>query len=257
MGLEVECARLNGRCCAGMSSLQLAFIAFTFLAPPLLWLFSRRIRSPRLANAICWTFAVLLIAAYAGAFFLKWSADGAIHLDEMLPMQLCDWAAVVTCLALLRKSPPAFELAYCWGLAGTAQALFTPAIEITFDWRPITFLIVHSIIPASVFWLMFEYKLRPRVGAYLRVMLWSQLYLGLVLVANRVTEGNYGFLSARPANPSLLDFFSDTWWIYVLQIDLTAAIAFGLLLLPWWMLCNRTIRRERASARNGTADANL
>ena len=238
-----------------MSSLQLAFIAFTFLAPPLLWLLSRRIRSPRLANALCWGFAITLIVAYTGAFLLKWTADGAIHFDEMLPMQLCDWAAVVTCLALLRKSPVAFELAYCWGLDGTAQALFTPAIEITFDWRPITFLIVHSIIPASVFWLMFEFKLRPRIGAYLRVMLWSELYLGLALLSNHLTTGNYGFLSARPANPSLLDYFSDTWWIYVLQINLTAAVAFSILLLPWWILCNRTVRKEGTSARNGTADA--
>jgi hypothetical integral membrane protein (TIGR02206 family) len=238
-----------------MSSLQLAFIAFTFLAPPLLWLTSRRVRSPRLANGICWAFAVMLVAAYAGAFFLKWSADGFIHFDEMLPMQLCDWAALVTCLALLRKSPVAFELAYCWGLAGTAQALFTPAIEITFAWRPLTFLIVHSIIPASVFWLMFEYKLRPRQGAYLRVMLWSELYLGLALLTNHLSMGNYGFLSARPANPSLLDFFSDTWWIYVLQINLTAAIAFALLLVPWWVISHRTMRKERTATRNGTADA--
>ena len=241
-----------------MSALQIAFIAFTFLAPPLLWLLSRRIRSPRLVNGIALTFAIMLAGAYALALALKLYVDATFHFDETLPMQLCDWAAVVTLLALIRRSPLAFELAYCWGLAGTIQALFTPAIVVEMNSRVIVFFIVHSIIPASVFWLIFEWKMRPRPGAYFRVMLWSEIYLGAALLTNALTRGNYGFLSERPVTGSLLDYFADpekNWAIYVIQINATAAVAFGILLLPWAIWGNRSTTKVDTAGKRGTADA--
>lgn len=214
-----------------MSAIQIGFILFTFLAPPLLWLLSRKVQSERLVKGICYTLAGCLVVAYIGSMTmvgLGW------------PMHLCDWAAVATLFALLRRSPMAFELAYCWGIAGTAQALFTPALVVRDDLRAVFFFTVHSVIPASVLWLIFECKMRPRMGAYFRVMVWSEVYLGCALVVNALTDLNYGFLSERPETASLLDYFSNTWWVYVLQINLTAAVLFGILLLPW-----RTWRRGR------------
>jgi hypothetical integral membrane protein (TIGR02206 family) len=209
-----------------MSGLQLGFIAFTFGAPPVLWAMSRKIRSPRLVRAICFTFATVLVLAYAAALIIRARSPEGLSWDQTLPMHLCDWAALVTVLALVRRTPMAFELAYCWGLAGTAQALFTPAISVNDDPGVLPFFLVHSIIPASVLWLIFEYKMRPRPGAYLRVMLWSEFYLAAALFTNWLTGGNYGFLAGRPSAPSVLDFYSDTWWVYVLQINLTAAVVF-------------------------------
>jgi hypothetical integral membrane protein (TIGR02206 family) len=238
-----------------VSNLQLGFILFTFLGPLLLWLLSRRVRSRRLAAGISTTLALLLLGAYLTAFILKVLRDGEVRVDETLPMHLCDWAAIATTIALLRRSPLAFELAYCWGLAGTLQGLFTPAITIDLSARSITFLLVHSLIPAGVFWLMGEYRLRPRPGAYLRVMLWSQVFLGLALFVNWVVDGNYGFLSERPPNPSLLDHYSDTRWIYVLQIDLTAAVAFAILILPWVLLRRYKSHTSSTTAGCGIPDA--
>ncbi len=216
-----------------MRPLQLGFICATFLVPPLLWLLSRKVQSPRLARGICWGIAAALIAAYIGAIILKAHGE-TLDVDDSLPMQLCDWAALATVLALTRRSPLAFELAYFWGLAGTVQALFTPAIEITDGLRVLCFLLIHSSIPAGVLWLMFEYKLRPRPGALLRVMLWSELYLACALTVNAFTGGNYGFLTHRPSTRTLLDYFSDSRLLYVAEINLTGLVFFALLAAPWW-----------------------
>ena len=70
-------------------------------------------------------------------------------------------------------------------------------------------------------------------GAWLRVVLWSETYAALALLANAATGANYGFLSQRPETASLLDFFSDTHWLYILQINLTALLFFLILDLPW------------------------
>lgn len=216
-----------------MRPLQLTFIVATFLAPPLLWLLSRKVKSPRLARGICWGIAAALIAAYVGAILLKAHGE-TLDVDDSLPMQLCDWAALATVLALTRRGPLAFELAYFWGLAGTAQALFTPAIEITDGLRVLCFLIIHSSIPAGVLWLMFEYKLRPRPGALLRVMLWSEFYLTCALAVNAITGGNYGFLTHRPGTHTMLDYFSDSRPLYIAEMNITALVFFALLAAPWW-----------------------
>src|SRR6478736_4922565 len=129
-----------------MSALQLGFILFAFLAPPLLWLLSRKVRSPRLVKGICITMAAILCLAEIGTLIFSALDEGASW-DATLPMHLCHWAAVATVLALISRSSAAFELAYCWGLAGTAQALFTPALVVTDDFRAVLFFLVHSLIP--------------------------------------------------------------------------------------------------------------
>lgn len=231
-----------------MSGIQIGFLIFTFVGPVLLWILSRHVDSVRFARGICWIFASALIAAWAGTLIIHWLA-GDLSLDFSLPMHLCDWALAATVVALTLRRQLCFELAYFWGLAGTAQALITPAVDTTSIWRIIGFFTIHSVIPAGVLWLMFEFKMRPQRGAWLRTALWSQVYLALALLVNSATGGNYGFLSARPAIRSLLDLFSDTHWLYVLQIDLTGLACFFLLDLPW------QITRWRSSrARSGIAD---
>ena len=140
-----------------------------------------------------------------------------------------------------------FELAYFWGLSGTVQALITPAGDTSTIWRILAFFVIHSVIPAGVLWLMFEFKMRPQRGAFLRVVLWSEVYLLAALFVNRAADANYGFLTHRPPTRSLLDFFSDTPWLYVLQINLTGLLFFLALDLPWQFVRRRDARLVNAA----------
>jgi hypothetical integral membrane protein (TIGR02206 family) len=228
-----------------MSSMQAGFIAFTFLGPVALWLLSRFVKSPRLAKAISAAFfASLLIAYVLNIVWLR--QNDLLEARYLLPMQLCDWAAVSVSVALLRRDPMAFELAYFWGIAGTMQALFTPAVDLDMDLRTWCFFVTHSVIPAGVFWLMFEFKLRPRPGAIWKVLAWSEVYLACTLLVNRWTPGaNFGFLAHRPEQKTLLDFFPDPHWLYIACINGVAVLFFLLLDLPW--ILRRKLR--------GTSDA--
>ena len=221
-----------------MPGIQIGFLIFSFAGPLLLWILSRHLESMRFAKGICWFFALALLGAWAGTMLIHWRA-GDLTADFALPMQLCDWALATTVIALTLRRQLCFELAYFWGLAGTVQALITPALDSASIWRIIGFFVVHSVIPAGVLWLMFEFKMRPQRGAWLRTVLWSQVYLVLALLVNSATGGNYGFLSHRPSVRSMLDFFSDTPWLYILQIDLTGLIFFLILDLPWQFIRRR------------------
>lgn len=215
-----------------MAPIQIGFLIFTVTAPILLWILSRHLESVRFARWICWAFAGALVAAWVGSVIVHLREDG-FDPRYVLPMHLCDWALVATVIALTLRWQTCFELAYFWGIAGTAQALITPAVDTSTVWRVFGFFVVHSVIPASVLWLMFELRMRPLRGAYLRVFLWSEVYLFVALLVNAAIGANYGFLSGRPSAHSLLDFFSDTHWLYVLQINLTGLFFFLILDLPW------------------------
>lgn len=227
-----------------MTGIQVGSLIFTFASPPLLWVLSRRVQSARFARGICLGLAAMLVLAYAATLFVHWK-DDSLDFQYALPMQLCDWALLATVVALIWRTQICFELAYFWGLSGTLQALFTPAVDMTTAWRIFGFFVIHSVIPAGVLWLMFEYRMRPQRSAWLRVVLWSEVYLALALLVNRVADANYGFLSRRPSTPSLLDFFSDTHWLYVAQINLTGLVLFTVLDLPWQILR----RQEKAGGR--------
>jgi hypothetical integral membrane protein (TIGR02206 family) len=78
-------------------------------------------------------------------------------------------------------------------------------------------------------------ELRPRLGSLVRVMLWSEVYLGAALLTNSLTGANYGFLSHRPFGKSLLDYLSDNHGIYVLELNLLAVAFYLVLYLPFWL----------------------
>lgn len=222
--------------------MQIGFITFTFLGPALLWQLSRKVRSPRVACGVSLSFAAILLAAYLLHLGRMWK-EGIFEPKYALPFQLCDWAAFATLIALIRRNAMAFELAYFWGVAGTMQALFTPAADLDNDLFTWCFYTIHSVIPASVFWLMFEFRLRPRPGAMWKVLVWSEVYLVCALIANYATGANFGFLAHRPEQKTLLDVFPDPHWLYVVCINAVGILFFLVLDLPWLIQ-----RRYSASA---------
>jgi len=226
-----------------MWPLQIFFFALTILAPPLLWLASGRVRSDRFDHAVCRAVAVMLLGVEFFDLGLKIFGDG-MPPGGALPMQLCDWTLFAVAAALWFRSQACFEVSYFWGLAGTLQALVTPAIDATAVWwRQAGFFLAHSGIVIGVVFLLLALKMRPR--SLWRVVLWSEVYLVTALLVNALTGENYGFLTRRPPNPSMLDLFSDTRWLYVLQINLTAICFFVALYVPW--LVWDSVRRPRAA----------
>jgi hypothetical integral membrane protein (TIGR02206 family) len=226
-----------------MTSIQIAFITGTFLGPLMLYFLSRKVQSPRLAQGISIALALSLFTSYFMSFV--WLGQNEMLMPPYsVPMHLCDWAAVATVVALIWRKPMAFELAYFWGISGTMQALFTPAIGIDPGMRTWAFFILHSVIPAGVFWLMFEFGMRPRKGGIWKVLAWSEIYLVCALAANALwSEANFGFLDHRPEQKTMLNLFPDPHWLYILCINATAVVFFLVLDLPW--IIGRRLRGTR------------
>jgi uncharacterized membrane protein YwaF len=102
------------------------------------------------------------------------------------------------------------------------------------------FFLDHAGIVAGVLFLLLVPKLRPR--SMWRVLLWSETYLATALAVNALTGANYGFLSHKPAQASMLDLFPPTHWLYVLTINLVALLFFTVAFAPWWIAGRRRTR---------------
>ena len=220
-------------------------IGFTILVPLLLWTACRRITTARFRISVRRALALALLA-----FGLFGTADkiatGAAP-DTLLPMHLCDWVLYSVAAALWFRWQMGFELGYFWGLAGTIQALVTPAFDMTAVWwRVCGFFFTHALIVVGVLHLILTEHCRPRPRSLLRVFVCSEIYLAAALLTNSATGGNYGFLAHRPAQPTLLDKFSDAPWLYVLEINALALLVFCALYLPWWIW--DTLKARRGSA---------
>ncbi|CAN5507333.1 TIGR02206 family membrane protein [soil metagenome] len=212
---------------------HLLVMALTVAVPLLLAWIARRTRSEVFVRMAYWILAVILGANFV-ARYIHLHIYGQLTIVRLLPMQLCDWALVVTIGALLTRSQRWFELAYFWGLGGTFQAIITPNLTCGFPtFTFLSFFLTHSGIVAAVLFLLFATSLRPHPISLLRVLLWSEIYLACALLANWLSGANYGFLSRKPTGTSILGRLSDISWTYVLEINALTVVLFAVLYFPF------------------------
>ncbi|MEP6670366.1 MAG: TIGR02206 family membrane protein [Chthoniobacter sp.] len=217
-----------------MSPFQITALVFVVAVPALVWMFDRQPHTAHLTKICERGLAAALVLAFLGELVAKVS-DGTFNAANALPMQLCDWALFTISAALWWRWRAGFDVAYFWGLAGTAQALFTPAIPSDLPWpRVLGFFLIHAGIVAGVLHLLLTGRFRPEWSrSIVRLFIASEGYVVTALMVNALTGGNYGFLSHKPITRSMLDLFSDTHWLYVLEINLIAWLFFAVLYLPW------------------------
>ena len=190
-------------------SSHLMMLVLAALAPIVLAL-AARIRPP-LDHPIRFSLAALLMGGWLCWYALFW-ARGWLTLDNGLPLNLCDWAAVILIFALITKQQFAYELGYFWGLGGSLQGLLTPDITYDFpDPQFIFFAINHAGIITALLYLTFT-GMRPRLAALPRVAAASVFYALVAATADVALGVNYGFLAHKPVNASVMDFLSPWPW---------------------------------------------
>ena len=185
-------------------------------------------------SAVTALIALLNLSAYPFALY-AWR-DHPRALDNVLPLHLCDLAAIIAGFALLTRKPILLTLTYFWGLAATVQALLTPAITIGPPELPfVHFFVQHFAIVAAALYIPLVLKWRPEAPWWkspLVVFGISILYQGSALLVNTFLGTNFAFASRPPDNPSLIDHLGP-WPIYLFAMQGLALVLFLLLALPF------------------------
>lgn len=186
-----------------------------------------------------WSTGVLAFAnlsAYPLGLAAWLSLEVPGSLDNLVPLHLCDLAAVIAGFALLTRRPLLCALTYFWGLAATLQALLTPAITVGFPAPPyVMFFVQHFAVVGAALYVPLVDGWRPKQPLWkgpLEAFGWALGYLLMVLCVNRLWGTNFGFACRPPANPSLIDHLGPWPWYLVSGLGLALGVFF-LLALPF------------------------
>ena len=230
---------------------HIAAIALSFCVPLVLATYARA--NPRLARAIRFFLAAELIVTWVLWYWLI-VARGWVSAQTLLPMDLCSWASIAAIVTLIRPNQRGFELAYFWAMTGTLQALVTPELFYDFpDLRFIVFFAFHGGAIASVLFLVLGVGMRPWPASILRVFAASLIYLAVALATNRIFRTNFGYLSAKPAKPSLLDLMGP-WPVYIVEVVGLAVMLVLILYSPFYIadvLSSRERLKPSAEGKSG------
>jgi hypothetical integral membrane protein (TIGR02206 family) len=190
-------------------------------------------KNPIRVKGCAWILAFLLFLNKLVTVYIAYENNN-LALQNGLPMHLCDWASFAVILVLIFQWRKLFEVCYFWGLGGTFQAILTPDLNVQFpDLRFITFFVSHCGIVSSLIFLIFCEKMRPYPRSLFLAFGWTQVYLLITLIVNKIVNANYGYLSAKPHNPSLLDYFGP-WPTYILWMEVLMIILFTTCYLPFY-----------------------
>lgn len=223
---------------AHFSPLHNLILVLTLIVTAMLVVYARRSGSEKNPRYLGYAIGAILLANYAAYVVYRiHSGHWAPRYD--LPMELCNWAAFATSLALFTRNRFVGELAYFWVMAGSVNGVISPDLTVTFP-HPYFFIffIAHSGLVCGVLYLVFGLKAYPRPRAVLRVWLFSQVYLATAFLTNYALGGNYGYTMAKPAAGSLLDYLGPWPW-YLLSLEGLALLLYFLLYLPFFLLRQR------------------
>ncbi len=220
--------------------LHLFILFLTVALPFVLSRFTYRQDRPQLARWLAVGLAMVLLLNRVMALVWGYHEGRITRWPDALPMHLCDWASFAVIIALVWRGQLAYELAYLWGLSGTFQAVLTPDLTETFP-NPffIGFFVDHCGIIVSVLFLTWGLGMRPKPGAVPRACGWSQVYLVCAGTVDYLFRANYGYLRAKTAHHSLLDYFGPWPW-YILTLEGMMVVFFTAFYAPFWFANRRS-----------------
>ena len=186
-----------------------------------------------------WTTAILVflnLSAYPLGQMAWLSVDEVQSIDNIVPLHLCDIAAMIAGFALLTKRPILCSLTYFWGLTATTQAILTPALTLgPAHWPFFSFFLHHFAIVTAALYLPIVEGWRPKQPFWkgpLEANAWILIYLAVAMTANHLLASNFAFASHPPDNPSLIDHLGSWPW-YLVMMQTIALVFFFLLALPF------------------------
>ena len=219
---------------------HLVAIALTLVLPILLSLIAKR-ASSRSAATLGIVLGVLLLGNELIHWGFRISGYGpGVFLRYFLPLHLCGIAMFATSIALMFRNQKFYEVAFFWGLVGSANAVITPgnlAVDYP-QYRFFQYFIAHSGIVAGVLYATWGLKMRPTLGGLFRAFLWLHVLAAVAAIVNLLCGSNYMYLSSPPWG-TVSPFFFLPWPWYLVFLDVFGLAMFFLVYAPvpitrWW-----------------------
>jgi hypothetical integral membrane protein (TIGR02206 family) len=176
------------------------------------------------------------------------SQHSPLRILDVVPLHLCDFALLVAVAASWAGWRWAREVTFFWACSATLLAVISPGLAADFpSWQFVSYFALHGVVIWVAVTLVFGLKQPIERGAWIRALVFTNGYAGLVALVNVWQDTNFLFLCAKPDAETLLDVFGPWPW-YLVVSEVVAAILFFALQTA----VDRT-RLNRVAAENGLA----
>jgi hypothetical integral membrane protein (TIGR02206 family) len=162
--------------------------------------------------------AVSLIIMEA-AFQLWMIVNGSWNISDAIPLELCSISLILTIILLLTRQKLIYEILLFTALLGASQALVTPLLTYGFPhFRFFHFFYTHLMIIWVSLYFTWAKGYRPTIWSVVKLFVFLNVLMPVVIVINKLVGGNYMFLSHKPDSASLLDYLGPYPW-YILSME--------------------------------------
>ncbi|HZH62850.1 MAG TPA: TIGR02206 family membrane protein [Metabacillus sp.] len=177
-------------------------------------------------------FLIMILSEISLHVWLYW--DDSWSYTHSLPLHLSSITLLLSAIMLLSKSYSLFEFTFFAGVGSAIQAMITPDISdyIFPHYRYIHFFVSHGCTVLANLYMVFVIGFRPRLRSICRAFLWLNAYAAIIFVVNLLIGGNYMYISRKPLNPTMIDYFGPWPW-YIIPLEFVALGTFFLLYLPF------------------------
>ncbi|MCM3665402.1 TIGR02206 family membrane protein [Mesobacillus subterraneus] len=161
---------------------------------------------------------------------------GIWKLGRSMPLELCNIGLLLSIVLLLTRKKVFFELLFFIALLGATQAIITPALTYDFPhFRFFHFFYAHMMVVWVTLYFTWAKGYFPTFSSVVKVIVFINLLLPVILFVNKKADGNYWFLRHKPESPSFLDLLGPyPWYIFSLE-----SLLFFLSFTAWLLLRNR------------------
>ncbi|MEK5105554.1 TIGR02206 family membrane protein [Cytobacillus sp. FSL K6-0129] len=176
---------------------------------------------------------LLLLLFLEGSYHYWLWIGGKWDVSFALPLHLCSISVLLCLLLLIFQKRLLFQLTYYIGIAGATMAILTPELFFGYPhFRYFQFFFIHMIIVWTALLYIFSFKYSPSSKGVVAAFISLNIFAIIAAVINYVTDGNYMFLSRKPATSSVLDFFGP-YPYYIFVLEAVAVLLFVLMYLPF------------------------
>jgi hypothetical integral membrane protein (TIGR02206 family) len=160
-------------------------------------------------------------------------AHGVWKAGRSLPLELCNIALLLCIILLLTRKKIFFELLFFIALLGASQAIITPALTYDFPhFRFIHFFYAHLMVVWVTLYFTWAKGYYPTFQSFIKLMVFINLMLPVILYVNKQADGNYWFLRHKPKSPSLFDVLGPYPW-YIISLE---SVLIVISLIAWLIL---------------------
>lgn len=216
--------------------IMLIFILVSFF----IFIFRDRLKK---AFTKVWEYAIAISLVAIEVTYHAWMyVNGNWDVSHSVQLELCSISLVLTVILLVRKSRHIYDLVFFTAVLGCTQSIFFPSLHYGFPhFRYFHFFYTHLMIVWVAFYFTWIKGFRPTFRSTLKLFVFLNVLLPFIMLANKLTGGNYWYLSGKPNHFSLLDYLGPYPW-YILSME-----AFLIILsqVAWLIFREKKVGRDK------------